>query len=138
MAERFEFIEHTADIALRAFGRDRREVYESAALGLLEAMVARKTVRAEDEETIEVEGADPVDLLVAWLHEVLYRFDTGHVFASVTVNTVSDRRLTATLLGEPFDPERHEVINEIKAVTYHGARVEEEEDAWVAEVVFDA
>jgi len=136
--ERFEILEHTADVGLRAFGGDLAAVYENAARGMLSLMVSPASVRPAEEETLTVRGADAVNLLVEWLHEILFRFDArGRVYAEVRVEEIAEWRLCARLLGEAFDPERHEVIDEIKAVTYHAARVAREGNRWVAEVLFD-
>ena len=138
MREPFEIVEHTADTGLRAFGRSLPELYENAARGMLSLMVRPESVRPAVEETVEVEGSDAVDLLVAWLHEILYRFDAQRqAIAAVRVEAFDKWRLRATLKGETFDPRRHQALGEIKAVTYHTARVEPVENGWVAEVLFD-
>jgi len=134
----FEFLEHTADIGLRAFGKTLPELYENAARGMLELLASPRSVRATEEEKIEVSGADAVDLLVVWLHEILYRFDARkRIFADVRVDDFGEWRISATLKGERLDLSRHELREEIKAVTYHAARVEKTQEGWVAEVVFD-
>ena len=138
MGETFEILEHTADAGIRAFGRALPELYANAARGMLHLMFDLASVRAADEEEVEVEGADEVDLMVAWLHEIVFRFDAyKRVFADVRVDAFSEWRLRATLMGEPLDSARHELLAEIKAVTYHRARVEREGSRWVAEVFFD-
>ncbi len=134
----FEILEHTADVGLRAHGRTLPEVYQNAALGMLSLMVDPDSVRPEQEEEIEVQGTDAVDLLVSWLHEILYRFDgRKQVFSSVRVNEATESRLRAALCGESMNLARHRLRAEIKAVTYHGARVDKEANGWVAEVLFD-
>ncbi len=138
MREPFEILEHTADIGIRAFGRTLPEVYENAARGMLRLIVDPASVRPEKEEPVAVQGSDAVDLLVAWLHEVLFRVDARkQVFAEVHVEEVTEWRLRATLKGENMDFSRHIINNEIKAATYHGARVVKEAGGWAAEVLFD-
>lgn len=138
MTRAFEILDHTADIGVRAFGRTLPQVYENAARGMLALMVRPESVRPVAVDDVEVEGDDAVDLLVTWLHELLFRFDARkQVFAEVMVETVTTRHLRAKLKGEALDLTRHELIREIKAVTYHGARVDQEGDGWVAEVLFD-
>ena len=138
MRRRFEILDHTADVGIRALGADIRTVYENAAWGLMSLIVDPRTVCAAEDERVQVEGNDPVDLLVAWLHEILYRFDArGRVYGGVRVLEVRDNILKATLQGEPFDSARHEVTTEIKAVTWHNARVEGTRAGWVAEVFLD-
>jgi len=138
MGGTFEILEHTADIGLRARGATPSEACESAALGLMSLLVAPESVRARQEETVAAEGVDAADLLVRWLHEVLFLIDAHRrVFATVRVTDFEEWRLKAVLSGEPFDPRRHKLREEIKAVTYHGARFEPAPDGWIAEVLFD-
>jgi len=138
MAQPFEIMEHTADVGVRAFGATLPELYANAARGLLSLLAAPGKVRILCEETVTVEGADAVDLMVTWLHEILFRFDTERMaFADVEVLELQPWRLTARLRGEPLDLARHEPGQEVKAVTWHGALVEERGGVWVAEVLFD-
>ena len=113
-------------------------MYANAARGMLSLMVSIESYGALEEEHVEVEGGDPIDLLVAWLHEILFRFYSRHrVFTDVRVESVGETRLSATLIGEPFDRKRHQMLAEVKAATYHAARVEREGEVWVAEVLLD-
>ncbi len=45
--------------------------------------------------------------------------------------------LEAAAWGEPMDPSRHELNHEVKAITYHGLKVEQTADGWLAEVIVD-
>lgn len=138
MSAPFEILDHTADVRLRARGATPAEVCEQAAHGLMALLVAPETVQGREEECIAVDGDDAVDLLIRWLHELLFRFDARRrVFADIRVTDLSEWRLKAVLRGEAFDPRRHKPRQEIKAVTYHGARFERAGDGWVAEVLFD-
>jgi SHS2 domain-containing protein len=138
MNKPFEILEHTADVGIRAFGRTLPELYENAARGMLEVLLDPASVRPAEEETVTVAGADAVDLMVVWLHEILLRSDARkRAFAQLRVNEVAEWRLTAPLKGEPLDRPRHDLRAEIKGVPYYGARVERTEDGWVAEVYFD-
>jgi SHS2 domain-containing protein len=138
MNKRFEILEHTADIGIRAFGRTLPELYENAARGLLELLLSPRHVRPAEEETVTVTGTDAVDLMIVWLHEILLRTDARkRAFADVRVSEVGEWRLVATLKGEPLDGSRHKLRMEVKGVTYHAARVEKAESGWVAEVFLD-
>ena len=57
--------------------------------------------------------------------------------SSISKVDVRPSRLHAVLETVPFNPERHEIINEIKAVTYHQIEVAEKGDHWEAQVIFD-
>jgi len=45
--------------------------------------------------------------------------------------------LTGSAWGESIDPGRHVLSHEVKAITYHGLRVEPDRDGWIAEVIVD-
>jgi len=100
VTEDFEMLGHTADVGIRAFGTDTRSVYRNAARGLFSLIVDPRTVRVVEEERVTVKGSDAVDLLVAWLHEILYRFDgKGRVCAEVNVIEAGETVLRAVLRG---------------------------------------
>ena len=85
-----------------------------------------------------VEGDDPADLLVNFLREALYLWNGEEwLIKTCTVRRADDRCVTALLWGESFDPSRHRIKTEIKAVTYHQASVDPDGDGWKARMVFD-
>ena len=45
--------------------------------------------------------------------------------------------LTATAWGEELDRDRHVLSHEVKAITYHGLKVEQDADGWQAEIIVD-
>lgn len=133
-----ELFEHTADLGLRATAPDLAALFAEMAKCLAVAMVEDPAgVRPLDEARIELAGTDREFLLFDWLKELLLRFETERMlFASFDV-TVRDSGLTATARGEPFDPARHVLAREVKAITYHELKVVEDGDGWLAEVIVD-
>ena len=95
------------------------------------------SVRLTQSVRVAVEGTDREYLLFDWLRELLFRFDAEHLLLARFDVAVTDTGLTATAWGEPIDPARHVLSHEIKAITYHGLRVEPEGDGWIAEVIVD-
>ena len=134
----YEHFEHTADLGLRVRAADVNALYAEAAAALFAAIVdGVDTVRPERAVDIHVEGAERDYLLFDWLRELLYRFDAEHLVFSRFDVSVGDAGLAATAWGEPLDPARHVLSHEVKAITYHGLRVEREGSDWVAEVIVD-
>ena len=73
-----------------------------------------------------------------WLRELLFRFDSRHLLFSRFDVRVEEDGLEARIRGEPLDPARHSLDHEVKAITYHGLRVEQEPGGgWLAEVIVD-
>ena len=134
----YELFEHTADLGLRARAADLNTLFAEAAACLFSAIVEDPgTVRAETAVTVELAGTDRDFLLFDWLKELLYRYDGEHMLFGRFEVTVRDDGLTGTAWGEPVDPERHVLLHEVKAITYHELKVEKTEDGWLAEVIVD-
>jgi protein archease len=133
-----ETFEHTADIGLRARAPDLNSLFAEAAKAFFSVIVENgEEVRAVDEFSITVEADARDDLLYDWLAELLYLFDTEHVLLCEFDVTVRDGGLNATVRGEPIDSTRHRLDMEVKAITYHELKVEQNGDEWLAEVIID-
>ena len=138
MKRRFEEIEHTADIAIRVWGRDLAELFANAAYGMACQTADVDTVGRAIEHTVELQGYDAETLLVAWLGELLYLFDAKRMlFRKFDIKEVNKYGLKATVRGEPFQPERHVLKRGIKAVTYHQVKVEKKGGKWEGRIIFD-
>ncbi len=138
MTAMYEHFEHTADLGLRIRAATKEELFAEAGRALTAALVARlDSIRPAEPRSIDLEAADPADLLHDWLTELLYLFETERILFSRFDVSLSSGRLTATAWGEPTDPARHEIEQEIKAITYHGLKVEPTPDGWLAEVIVD-
>ena len=134
----FETIEHTADIGIRAFGSSRQEVFTNAATGMFSLITDLAAVKPLDEYSVSVEAEDEETLLVEWLNELLYLYDSSSIlFCRFKVTEMGDTRMKGVAVGEPVDPGRHKLDTDIKAVTYHLLKVGKVNGNWAAEVIFD-
>ena len=135
-----ETFDHTADVGLRVRGDDLDDLFRTAAEGLFDYVVAnRGEVRREDVEKVSLREDAAVDLLVAWLSELIFRSETLHrVYRDFDVRVEDDGlRLDATAYGEAIDRDRHILDHEVKAVTRHGLSLVREGEGWVAEMILD-
>lgn len=137
---RFDIIEHTADIGIATQGKDIKEVFANTAYAMFSLMADLDTVVEKEEREIRVEAEDYEDLLVSWLNELLYYLDTQRLlFRRFEVTELSETRhftLRACAYGERMDPSRHCLGIGVKAATHHMLRVEEG-DGWRVQVIFD-
>jgi SHS2 domain-containing protein len=134
----FELFDHTADLGIRVRGADLKELLEEAARALFSVLVVDLgTVRPVDRVALRIEGTEPEDLFLDWLDELLYRFETEHLLLVRFEVQPDERGLTATAWGETYDPARHELDQDVKAITYHQLKVERDADGWTAEVIVD-
>jgi len=85
-AGKFEFLEHTADVYIRAHGKTMEEAYENAALAMFEVMTDTEKVLQTQEETVEAEAEDQYGLLYNWLEALLVKFETeGLLFSKFQI-----------------------------------------------------
>jgi SHS2 domain-containing protein len=138
LRKKYETFEHTADVGIRAFGRTEKELFANAAYGMFDLMAELKNVHATESLPIRLEGADHEDLLVRWLGELLSLSSArGFLFKDFSFSHLDSTSLEAVAQGEHFDPSRHKMKMEIKAVTYHQVEVKENDGRWEGRVIFD-
>ncbi|MDI6855629.1 MAG: archease [Candidatus Thermoplasmatota archaeon] len=135
--KKYSFIEHTADIAIRAYGKNLDQCFENAAFAMFDIISDTKKVKTTGEYKIELKAESLEQLLVDWLSKLLYLHDSNNfLFGKFRVALDKERKnLRAQVWGEKFDRNRHFVGKEIKAVTYHMLEVNEK-DCYV-QVLFD-
>jgi SHS2 domain-containing protein len=134
----YEVFDHTADVGLHAYGRDLPELFIHAAEGMESLMVAPEQIEPREVREIPVDGHDLVSLLVSWLNELVFLFDTEFlVFRQFEITTLTETHLEGRAYGETYDAQRHALSSAIKAVTWHEASVEKLDDGYKARIIFD-
>jgi len=130
------YFEHTADVGIRAWGPTLGDAFAEAALGLVGNMVDLSQAKPVGEARLEVEAENVERLLFTFLDDVLDMFYARMwVLSRVDVALQGDTRLVARLEGEAYDAARHGHVHEIKAMTYHGLKVQREPP--LVEVIVD-
>jgi SHS2 domain-containing protein len=141
-AEKFEFLEHTADVYIRAHGRTMEETYENAALAMFETMTDTDKIDQTQQQTLEVEAEDQYGLLYNWLEALLVKFEVeGMLYSKFQISdwkeTAETFKFKAAVWGEKFDPQKHPQKVGVKAVTYHRMMIIREKDRVVLEFILD-
>lgn len=132
---KYEFLEHTADAGLKAFGATVEEIFANAALGMFDLMTDVGTVSPRGEIEVLVDSQDAESLLVDWLTELLYVHEMENVYLCEFDVSIEELSLRARVRGETVDPAKHPAEVLVKAVTYHLIEVKPEEG--YAVVIFD-
>ena len=133
-----ETFDHTADLGWRIRTADLDSLFAEAGQAIFETIVEDlKTIRLEKRVDITLAGEEVDYLLFDWLKELLYHFDSEHLLLSKFEVHVSKNGLSGSAWGEPLDRSRHQPEHEVKAITYHGLRVEQTPEGWLAEVIVD-
>jgi SHS2 domain-containing protein len=137
MSERFEILEHTADVGLRARAPTLAELFEALGEGLA-TLQGAWFPNGGTERNVEVEAPDQSALLVSWLDELLYVHETEDaVFTGLAVDRVDDTTLSARVRLSPRGDRELEGVG-VKAATYHRVKVARESGGgWNAQVYLD-
>ena len=132
--KKFEILEHKADLKIRVFGKDLRELFLNAIVGMFEE-AGYESEGEEIKREIKISSLDLPSLLVDFLSEVLYLCEVNkEVYHKVLFKNLTEKELEGILIGKPL--KRMGV--HIKAVTYHDLDIHQKEDkTWQATILFD-
>jgi SHS2 domain-containing protein len=136
--KRYILFDHTADLGIEIYGADRKTLFETAAFALYDIMTDLDSVGTGETGEIVAEGADREELLVNYLRESLHAFNgQGLLLKEQAITVMDEKRLVATFRGEFYDPDKHRLDKEIRAVSYDQAEVRETAKGWVARLILD-
>lgn len=148
--EKFAIFDISGDVGITAFGKTMEEVFIHAATGMYSLITNIDAIGEQRSIDISVESGSLEGLLVSWLNELIFHFDTyGFIGKTIVVTEIPSAlsshpggegevcHLKAVVTGEEFDPERHEGKLLIKAATYHRLKIEKKDDIWEVTVIFD-
>lgn len=133
MKGKYEFLDHTADVQIHAWGDDLKETFENAAIAMSAYMTDINKIQVSKKETISVEADDLKGLLFRFLDEVLFLFNAEPYQISKRVRILEFQaenlfKIKAECYGETFSLDKHCQGTEIKAITYSAMRITDEPD----------
>jgi len=132
---RFSILEHEADMGIEVYGQDRAELFRNAAYALFSLITDLETVGAGMTRHIAIHNGE--ELLVVFLNELLYLWDAEQFIPGNLSVVVEGGSLYADVTGEVFDPGKHSVYKEVKAVTYHKFTIKHDGDRLKATIFLD-
>jgi SHS2 domain-containing protein len=136
---KYETIDHTADFGIHVFGADAKDLFANAAFALFDLITDINALKGLNEHEVHITGDDWPDTMVNWLRELLYLWTCKEMLVkTANISYLTEHELTAKVNFDPYDPDRHEIRNEIKAVTYHQIDVKSLPDGrWMSQIIFD-
>ena len=135
-----EIFEHTADLGLRVTAPTLESLMADTARGLFEIIagdLAQIRPRPDHVERFHIAGTAPIWLLFDWISELHAAFELRRMLFCEFDVTIDADGLHATAHGEPYDPARHVLAHEIKAITQHELSVVETAVGWEATLIVD-
>ena len=137
MEKDFEIIDHTADVGIVAYGADMSQAFANAARALFSLITELDDVAEVLYRDVELTAPDEEGLLVEWLNELIYLFDTENIiFKRFDIIELNHTQLKARSYGEKVDKSKHKLKTGVKAATYHMLKVDKGDGCQV-QVLFD-
>lgn len=137
MREDFKIIDHTADVGITAYGADMNQAFTNAARALFSLITELNDVEEFLHRDIELTAPDAESLLVEWLNELIYLFDTENIiFKRFDVTKLNNRQVKARSYGEEVDGSKHRLKTGVKAATYHMLKIDNGNGSQI-QVLFD-
>ena len=136
--DKFEFIEHTADVKFIAYGDSIEEAFKNSVLAYTTVMTTLAKVKDKDKIEIAIQSKKHTSLLYDFLTELIFYLDTrGFIPKEVSkLNITADLKLTATIKGQFIkNINELDIHSYIKSVTYNEMIVDLKENK--VQVVLD-
>ncbi len=131
MSQYYRIIDHTADLAVRASGSTREELFLAVLKGVITLLIGKSQTRncRKDSKThtlyLSSQGEDDEERLVELVNRFLFACQTEGWFPleAQSVSFADDRTVNAVIAALPRSP-KYKLIREIKAATYHNLKIE--------------
>ena len=133
--KKYEILEHKADLKIRAFGKDKKELFSNMLLAMAESQKPEIKGKQKNKRQIKIKSLDLAALLVDYLSEALYLSQVNkEIYFDINFKKFSNTEIEGELIGQ-------KVVRfgeDIKAVTYHSLDIHQKKDkTWEAIVLFD-
>ncbi len=133
----FEVLAHVSETGIRAYGKNIEESFENAAKAMFSIITEPGKVDPDQEVKINISAKNNSELLVDWLNELLFYFDSkGFLFSEFDLH-IKDGELVGIASGEIYEAPKHPLKTQIKATTYYNLEVEEGNGQSRVQVYFD-
>lgn len=139
---KYKILDHTADAAIEVFGNSFDELFVIAATGMFSLITGINNIKPESKVEINLNAANPEELLNKWLNELLYLFETEKMlFSKFNVNIKKEGKnlyyLSGSAKGEKYNPDFHSLSSEIKMATFHQLDIKKLNNIFSTKIVFD-
>ena len=131
-----------ADIAFEASGKTLEELFSSSGEALTSTMIKDpKTLGTGEEKRFTLEAKDEEFLLHDFLQELIFLKDAEQLLFKEYELRIEKGgkglKLYATIKGEHLDPEKHDLLVDAKAVSWHMFKAGKSGRGWKAFFIVD-
>lgn len=137
MIKQFEQVDISGDVGIKVWGQDLEELFKNAAIGMFELITDVSSVHESESREVHVVAESDEDLLVQWLNELVFLFDSYNYVGKTFSLNIINKKLKAVISGGTFNPSTGESRLLIKAATYHDLSLTKTTTHWEATIIFD-
>ncbi|XP_053681041.1 protein archease-like [Anopheles nili] len=125
---KYEYLDHTADVQLHAWGDSLKEAFEQCGMAMFGYMTELPTVEIKNCYQITTEPTDDVEnLMFRFLDELLFLFSAEPYLIckklEITKFDLEQFTIECKCYGEEFDLKKHPQGTEVKAITYSAMQI---------------
>lgn len=140
MSSSYNFIDHTADVAVEVKADSIEELFIASAKAFKETVVEPGSVKSNEQHYLKLNSHSSESLLVYFLNELNFRLTSKRkIISDITdfkiFHTDDDWNLECNLQESGFDEDK--IKTEIKSVTYHQMEIKEDKGKYTTRIVFD-
>ncbi|MFW6147230.1 MAG: archease [Thermodesulfobacteriota bacterium] len=136
--EKFRYIDHTGDLGVEVFGDSLRSLFQHAGEAFTDIITEAEAIGLGKSKHIDLLADRVDDLMVYWLNEFVFLFDTEGFLPKVfDIVSIDESHIEAAVQGETYDEQQHPIKTAVKGATYHQLEVVREGNRWKARIIFD-
>lgn len=137
--KKFRFLEHTADIKFKVWGKTIEKIFENTALALNDFASKGQPIKDKVKKKFKIVGRGYDELLYRFIDGIIYLMDAENfILANAKVKIKEDKKgveLEAFVYGDKV--ENYENLDYMKSATYSEMSIERIEGGWEAQAVVD-
>ena len=134
----YEYLEHTADLKFRSYGKDFPQALANSARALVNAIYGKTDGRPDDSRKFRFEcGDDKKRIVHDFLSEIMYVSQYEGFIPLEYRMDYDGIDLEVAVSGRKYREDADQILQEIKAITFHDMKVDVTEGECVIEVLVD-
>ena len=133
--KKFEFLEHTADIKIKVYGKNINQIFENCTLAFSNYIARERKIKPKIKKEITIKADNSEQLLYKFLDELIYLLDADKFIVAKAKVQIANNELSALLEGD--STLNYKDLDHVKAATYAEMYIKENLKGWEAQVVLD-
>lgn len=132
---KYNFLEHTADIKIKSYGKSLNQAVENLVLAISSYLGKGKNIKSMQKKIVEIEGGDEKNLIYKLIDEIIFLLDAENFIVSKAKIKIVGDKLKVEFSGD--DSTKYKSLGHIKAATYAEMEIEQTKKGWEVQAVVD-